>query len=37
MIVQVDLDSFWVGFAAAYLLLFVVGVLQGLARTRRKK
>jgi len=37
MVVVVDLDSFWVGFAAAYLLLVLAGVLSGLVQRRRKR
>jgi len=35
MVVTVNLDSFWVGFASAYLLLFVVGVVVNLVGRKK--
>lgn len=39
MVVTVNLDSFWVGFVAAWLSLFVIGIavnLFGRKKNRRK-
>jgi len=35
MEVTVNLDSFWVGFLAAWLTLFVVGTLMNLVNARK--
>ena len=36
MVVTVNLDSFWVGFVSAYLLLFAVGIVVNLVGQKKK-
>ena len=36
MVVTLNLDSFWVGFASAYLVLFVIGIVVGLVRKKKR-
>lgn len=36
MVVTLDLDSFWFGFVGAWVSLFVVSMVVGLIRNRKK-